>query len=372
MAVADVGTRLRQLLVMLPWLAERGEVPLAEVAARFEMPLEEVVPLLERAACCGLPPYTPDQLIELVLDGDRVQARPGHHLARARRLSPQDGLVLASAARALLTAPGAEADGPLRRALTKLEAALDAAGVLAVAADRPVFVEPARAALDAGRQISLLYYSAGRDEMTERVVDPLAVYLAEGHWYLDGWCHRVGGLRHFRLDRVRALTETGRPAAPHPDVGGQIGRLRPGAGSLEVVLDVPGRLWPALEPYGPLEVDPEAPVDPGEPFDPGDPGEPRRSGRLVATEPNGRDTARPLAGPAGGPGRRRGRLWFSGRASLERLLLALGPEARVVWPAELADVAARRAATMLGRYRPSDGPEGPTPGGLEPAGQASD
>lgn len=363
MAVADVGTRLRQLLVMLPWLAERREVPLAEVTARFEMPLEEVVPLLERAACCGLPPYTPDQLIELVLDGDRVQAQPGHHLARPRRLSPQDGLVLASAARALLTAPGAEADGPLGRALAKLEAALDAAGVLAVAADRPVFVEPARAALDAGRQISLLYYSAGRDETTERVVDPLAVYLAEGHWYLDGWCHRASGLRHFRLDRVRALIETGRPAVPHPDVGGEIGRLRPGAGSLEAVLDVPGRLWAALEPYGPLELDPEAPFDPAAP---------RRSGRLAVAEPGGPDGASPSAGAAGGSGRRRGRLWFSGRASLERLLLALGPEARVVWPAELVDVAARRAATMLGRYRRSDGPNGPMPGDLDQAGRSPD
>lgn len=353
MAVADVGTRLRQLLVMLPWLAERGEVPLGEVAARFEMPLEEVVPLLERAACCGLPPYTPDQLIELVLDGDRVQARPGHHLARARRLSPQDGLVLASAARALLTAPGAEADGPLGRALAKLEAALDAAGALAVAADRPVYVEPARAALDAGRQILLCYYSAGRDETTERVVDPLAVYLAEGHWYLDGWCHRAGGLRHFRLDRVRALRETGRPAAPHPDVGGEIGRLRPGAGSLEVVLEVPDRLWPALEPYGPLEVDPESPEG---------------SRRREPTESDGRGGAILPARIAGGAGRRCGRLWFSGRASLERLLLALGPEARVVWPTDLVGVAARRAAAMLARYRPNDGPDGSRPGDLDPSG----
>ncbi len=29
--------RLRRLLVMLPWLMERGEVPVGEVASRFEI-----------------------------------------------------------------------------------------------------------------------------------------------------------------------------------------------------------------------------------------------------------------------------------------------------------------------------------------------
>ncbi len=34
--------RLRRLLVMLPWLMERGETPLADVARHFAMTPEEV------------------------------------------------------------------------------------------------------------------------------------------------------------------------------------------------------------------------------------------------------------------------------------------------------------------------------------------
>ena len=40
---------------MLPWLMERREVPLAEVARTFDMTPDEVVAELELASMCGLP-----------------------------------------------------------------------------------------------------------------------------------------------------------------------------------------------------------------------------------------------------------------------------------------------------------------------------
>jgi len=59
--------RLRRLLVMLPWLMERGEVPVAEMAARFELTEEELVGDLELAALCGLPPFI-DEMIDVFID----------------------------------------------------------------------------------------------------------------------------------------------------------------------------------------------------------------------------------------------------------------------------------------------------------------
>ena len=48
------GDRLRRLLVMLPWLMERGEVSVAEMCRRFELSEQELVKDLELAAMCGL------------------------------------------------------------------------------------------------------------------------------------------------------------------------------------------------------------------------------------------------------------------------------------------------------------------------------
>ena len=49
--------RLRRLLLMLPWLMERGEVAIAEMAAHFSLSESELVADIELAAMCGLPPF---------------------------------------------------------------------------------------------------------------------------------------------------------------------------------------------------------------------------------------------------------------------------------------------------------------------------
>ena len=113
----DTATRLRRLLAILTWLAQEGEAPIDEVAARFDLTPTALVAELEMAACCGVPPYTPDQLLEIVVTEDSVSTRVGTTLARPRRLSPREGLGLAASARALLAVPGSDEDGALSRAL---------------------------------------------------------------------------------------------------------------------------------------------------------------------------------------------------------------------------------------------------------------
>jgi|CXWL01.1.fsa_nt_gi predicted DNA-binding transcriptional regulator YafY len=52
------------------------------------------------------------------------------------------------------------------------------------------------------RRVHLGYQTAS-GEITARDVDPYGVGYREGRWYAAGWCHLRGGLRSFRLDRVR-------------------------------------------------------------------------------------------------------------------------------------------------------------------------
>ena len=59
--------RLRRLLVMLPWLMERGEVSVAETAQRFDLTEAEIAKDLELVAMCGLPPFV-DELIDVFID----------------------------------------------------------------------------------------------------------------------------------------------------------------------------------------------------------------------------------------------------------------------------------------------------------------
>ncbi|MCW2950336.1 MAG: transcriptional regulator protein-like protein [Thermoleophilia bacterium] len=53
------------------------------------------------------------------------------------------------------------------------------------------------------RTITFNYYTMGRSEESERVVDPYTLVWNNGQWYLVGWSHERQAERQFRLSRIR-------------------------------------------------------------------------------------------------------------------------------------------------------------------------
>jgi proteasome accessory factor C len=305
----ETGARLRRLLAILAWLAQVGEAPIDEVAERFALTPAALVTELEMAACCGVPPYTPDQLMEIVVTESTVSTRVGVALARPRRLSPPEGFALAASARALLAVPGSDESGALSRALTKLDRALGGE-TIAVELDAPPLLGVVQAAVDSGGSLAISYYSASTDRVTDREIAPLRLFASEGHWYVDAWCSLAGDQRRFRVDRIGSAT----PVEP---TGGAVERSAD-QGSLEPFVPGPDSRTVRLS------------LDP-------------RSAWLVESI------------PATGPpetvgGRVEVEVFVGGDAWLERLLLRVGPDGRVLDPPELQSVQAEAAARILERY----------------------
>jgi len=66
-------------------------------------------------------------------------------------------------------------------------------------------LEILRAAIRSQRRISLSYQASGREEITQRQVDPYALVFRQGWWYVVGYCHLRQSVRTFRLDRIHNL-----------------------------------------------------------------------------------------------------------------------------------------------------------------------
>ncbi len=113
---------------------------------------------------------------------------------------------MAASARLLLAVPGSD-DDALRRALAKLDAALGSRAAVGLDVDTPGLLGEVREATEAGRSLEIEYLSGSRDEVTTRVVDPVQVMTIDGHWYLDGFCHRAGDMRRFRVDRIISVKD---------------------------------------------------------------------------------------------------------------------------------------------------------------------
>ena len=131
---------------------------------------------------------------------------------------------------ALDLAASAWRDGSLpvaaRRALTKLRAVSpgsEAGAAPDLSVDLAGQEVPARlaAAVDERRVVVFDYASASSGSLRRRVVEPHALRLSEGAWYLDGLDTRAGEPRTFRLARVHGEIEViGDPGAfeaPEPE-----------------------------------------------------------------------------------------------------------------------------------------------------------
>lgn len=56
------------------------------------------------------------------------------------------------------------------------------------------------------RQVWMCYYTASRDNTSERILDPYLLHIYRGtNPYVIGWCHQRQEIRWFRVDRIREL-----------------------------------------------------------------------------------------------------------------------------------------------------------------------
>ncbi|MEY2959973.1 MAG: putative proteasome accessory factor [Actinomycetota bacterium] len=210
--------RLRRLLVMLPWLMERGEVSVTETAERFGMSEREVVRDLELAAVCGLPPFV-DELIDVFIDEGMIWVGVPRLFTRPLRLNSVEAWELLAAGRAAMELPGADPDGPLGRGLAKLAVYLgeDETSAVQIDLDRPEVVDDLANAVRDRALLRFAYRSASSDDVVERTVLPRQLYSDRGEWYLAADDDRSGSVRTFRVDRIEWFDRTGEVAIPSSD-----------------------------------------------------------------------------------------------------------------------------------------------------------
>ncbi len=66
--------------------------------------------------------------------------------------------------------------------------------------------------------LEIHYYKENEDEFTKREIEPYRLQNGPEGWYVATYDHRREAVRHFRLDRIKEVTETGRGFEPRPEV----------------------------------------------------------------------------------------------------------------------------------------------------------
>jgi len=231
-----------RLLAMVPWIASQpGGVSIAEVCDRFAISAKQLESDLGALGMVGIAPHSPDMFVEVSLTDGWVSIRP-QWFDRPPALTAAQGLALVAAAESLQAVQGSDPDGPLARALAKVEASIGVeigrdVDVDLGYADETVIERVSQAAREQ-TSIDVTYYSHGSDRFTDRTIEPWRVFSAGGYWYTDAWCHVAGDVRMFRLDRFGSVEPSGAKATVErldmPDHGPDL--YKPGSDDVGVTL----------------------------------------------------------------------------------------------------------------------------------------
>lgn len=304
--------RMRRLLLLVPYVIKGEEVTVQEACDRFGITREQLMHDLDLLFVCGRPGYGPGDLIEAFVDGDQIHIRMAEYFSKPLRITATEGLLLYAGGKALLSAGAG--DDALERAVDRLAILLGPEAVEGLSLDMtpPAELAQLRKALDEHKRVHLRYHSGSKDEMTERDVDPWGVFAAKGHWYLVGWCHLVEDDRIFRVDRIHELTVLKDIAdVPEDFTLSRYDSLYVGASNdEEVTIDMAPGAGEWFADYYPLKAT-----------------EQRKGGWTRIT------------------------LSVGGAAWLERLLLRLGAQAKVVTPKELQERVRDLACRVAEKYR---------------------
>lgn len=212
-------SKLNQILLLIASVEKEPGISKQKLCQRFGLSESELDDILDMVWCCGLPGYTPYDLIEVIREGDRVWIRSADYFKRPVRLTLSEAFAIVLGADLLFPLRFKE-NTSLRRAAEKVKAIISQESHLKLEElsqrirlrlqpewYRDV-LEKVKTAIEERVSVEIDYYTRGRGEGTKRKVNPYFLSWSGGQHYLIGFCHLRKGERIFRLENIRELRLT--------------------------------------------------------------------------------------------------------------------------------------------------------------------
>jgi proteasome accessory factor C len=212
MAKQESGlARTARLLDLVPYLTTHQGIAISELAQTFNTTVKEITDDLNTLWMCGLPGYTPLELIDLEFESGFVSIRNAETLAAPRALDRAEALSIYMGLD-LLSAELSSASSSVVSEISNLQEQLRSQLISApqVQIEASLASELRALILRAIRRrgwLEITYHSAANDQVTKRQVAPYELSQSGSREYLQGYCDNAKAIRNFRADRIVAVSE---------------------------------------------------------------------------------------------------------------------------------------------------------------------
>ncbi|MGZ0710927.1 helix-turn-helix transcriptional regulator (plasmid) [Coraliomargarita sp. W4R53] len=210
--------RAALMLQLVPYLVGQGEVSVDEAAREFDVSADAMRAMVQKLTVIGRPGdggfwQMPNDLFDidwsLLEEQDRIVLTNTVGLERSPKLTAREAAALLAGLQLARSIPGISDSEVFTGLLSKLARGASGTPVDVIVAPGPVDAvrDVVASALRAKVAVSFTY-KAPDAAATTRTVDPTKVQIANGQWYLQGWCHLRQAMRTFHLERVSDLELT--------------------------------------------------------------------------------------------------------------------------------------------------------------------
>jgi proteasome accessory factor C len=204
--------RTARLLDLVPYINTHQGIALTDLAAVFEVSNAQMVNDLTTLWMCGLPGYTPLELMDLDFESGYVNISNAPTLAKPRSVTFDEGVALIlglDLLRASIPTDRSDLLEKIDSLSARLSSIINLNSTFAVIAPINQGVSAAiDEALASRSSLEIEYHSMYRDEITQRTIFPIEIIQVEGQHYLSSYCYSATDFRQFKLDRIQKAIVT--------------------------------------------------------------------------------------------------------------------------------------------------------------------
>lgn len=198
--------RTARLLDLVPFLNTHQGIALKDLAQQFDVSTAQMSSDLTTLWMCGLPGYTPLELMDLEFESGFVTIRNAATLAKPRSISFDEGVALILGLDLLASSIPEERKDLLESIDSLKNKIAEKVGVTGSLVAKPkasaLLLSAISNAISKSAFLDITYHSLYRDEVTDRTIQPLELLHQEDEQYLRAYCFTAGAMRDFRLDRI--------------------------------------------------------------------------------------------------------------------------------------------------------------------------
>lgn len=198
-----------RLLDLVPFLLSHQGIPVEQLAEHFRVTKEIILDDLNTLWMCGLPGYTPLELIDLEFDSGFVTIRNADPLAEIRALVGSE-LVALVLGLDLLATGSHDLPNEIRARIEDLSERIRSkigSGISVADPGQSEVRALIQKAIVQRAGVRIQYFSPQKDEVKERTITPFDFFHEGAFEYVRAFCELSNGVRTFRMDRIKEISK---------------------------------------------------------------------------------------------------------------------------------------------------------------------